>query len=41
MPQLAFRIVEEVEELILNEGRHRDSTVVERMPDRELGYLVN
>ncbi|MFB9214286.1 hypothetical protein [Vibrio sinaloensis] len=41
VPQLAFRIVEEVEELILNEGRHRDSTVVERMPDRELGYLVN
>ncbi|WP_132982033.1 hypothetical protein [Vibrio crassostreae] len=39
--QLAFRIVKEIEELILNEGRHRDSTVVGRMPDRELGYLSN
>lgn len=36
-PLLAFRIVKEIEELILNEGRHRDSTVVGRMPDQELG----
>ena len=39
--QLAFRIVKEIEELILNEGRHRDSIVVGRMPDRELGYWGN
>ncbi|NOH23778.1 hypothetical protein [Vibrio europaeus] len=39
--QLAFRIVKEIEELILNESRHRDSTVVGRMPDQELGYLGN
>ncbi|MEF1285188.1 hypothetical protein QTN94_14770 [Vibrio sp. M250220] len=41
VPQLAFRIVKEIEELILNESRHRDSTVIGRMPDRELGYLGN
>lgn len=40
-PKLAYRIVEEIEDLILNEGRHRDSTVVGRMPDRELGYWGN
>lgn len=41
VPQLAYRIVKEIEELILNESRHRDSTVVGRMPDLELGYLGN
>ncbi|CCN38430.1 hypothetical protein VIBNISO65_850001 [Vibrio nigripulchritudo SO65] len=41
VPQLAYRIVKEIEELILNESRHRDSTVVGRMPDRELGYFGN
>ena len=38
VPQLAYRIVKEIEELILNESHHRDSTVVGRMPDRELDY---
>ncbi|EIV1774429.1 hypothetical protein MOU97_000239 [Vibrio vulnificus] len=41
VPQLAFRIVKDIEELILNESRHRDATVVGRMPDLELGYLGN
>jgi predicted RNA-binding protein (virulence factor B family) len=41
VPKLAYRVVEELEELILNEGRHRDSTMVGRMPDLELGYLGN
>ncbi len=41
VPKLAYRVVKEVEELIFHESRLRDSSVIGRWPDGELGYLSN